>query len=582
MIKMIKLFFISLLSAVSLSVCSGNQPETKDDIFKFSHSGLLSTDKARYGQGETVIFNFDKNIPAGSMVRYRHLDKIIEEKPITEKTWTWIPPSTDFKGYLVELYTILDGNEKIIGSVGVDVSSDWTRFPRYGFISKYNTMSESEINAIIENLNKFHINGLQFYDWLSDHHKPLAGTPENPSESWLDIGGRTNTSATIKTYIAAAKKHNIASMWYDLCYGALQNALADGVQEEWYMFKDANGASKVGIQLSEPFRSNIYLVNPNNAGWLDYFSNQVKDVYSVYDFDGFHIDQLGNQGTVFDYNGSQINLPDGFEAFIQRMKSDFPHKRHAFNAVSGYGQHKIAISGVDFIYNEIWSEEPNYADLKTIIDINYSINNNLNCVFAAYLNYNLGNKMGMFNTPGVLMADAIMFALGASHIELGEHMLTHEYFPNDNLSMDKTLETNLIRYYDFLVAYQNILRDGGEFNEVFVSSTNNSAQVQSWTPALGKIVTLSKKVGNKQIIHLFNFVNAKHLQWRDPDGTQPEPRLQQNIDLQINMSQNVSKVWTATPDPEGKMYEEIDFSVGTGNITLTIPTLKYWTMLVIE
>ena len=49
------------------------------------------------------------------------------------------------------------------------------------------------------------------------------------------------------------------------------------------------------------------------------------------------------------------------------------------------------------------------------------------------MNYNKADNRGEFNTPGVLLTDAVMFALGGSHLELGgDHMLCKEYFPNEN------------------------------------------------------------------------------------------------------------------------------------------------------
>jgi dextranase len=565
------------------SSCS-ETPNDNSDVVKVAVPGsVLSTDKARYAPNETVTFSIDRAIPAGSKVRYRHLNTIVADEPISGKTWTWTPSTADFKGYLVEIYYTVEDKEKIIATTGVDVSSDWTRFPRYGFLSSYNAKTETEINFVIDNLKQFHINGLQYYDWLSDHHKPLAGTPDAPAEAWLDLIGRTNTRATTTGYIAAAQKRNIASMWYDLCYGALNNAADDDVQESWYLFKNTNKTNKDTHVLNSPFRSSIYLVNPSNPDWLNYFSQRVKDVYTVYDFDGFHIDQLGNRGTLYDYSGSQVNLPDGFEKFIRKMKTDFPNKTHAFNAVSGYGQKKIISAGVNFTYNEIWGEQPNYADLKTLIDENHSYNNNLNCVFAAYMNYDLGKQKGVFNTPGILMTDAVMFALGASHLELGEHMLCNEYFPNTNLTMDNTLKKALMSYYDFLVAYQNILRDGGSFNTVDIATTDGNPAIVAWFPSVtGKIVSLAKKIDNRQVVHLFNFVNAAHLQWRDLNGTQTEPRLQQNLPLMLSVSQAVKKIWVATPDKEGSMYEDVTFTQNAGVVNFTLPALKYWTMIVIE
>lgn len=71
------------------------------------------------------------------------------------------------------------------------------------------------------------------------------------------------------------------------------------------------------------------------------------------------------------------------------------------------------------------------------------------------MNYNKADNRGEFNTPGILLTDAVMFALGGSHLELGgDHMLCKEYFPNENLTMSEELKTAMVRYYDFLTSYQ--------------------------------------------------------------------------------------------------------------------------------
>ena len=60
------------------------------------------------------------------------------------------------------------------------------------------------------------------------------------------------------------------------------------------------------------------------------------------------------------------------------------------------------------------------------------------------MNYDLANNMGTFNTPGVLLTNAVIFALGGSHLELGEHMLCKEYFPNSNLGMSSELQEAMV------------------------------------------------------------------------------------------------------------------------------------------
>jgi dextranase len=60
----------------------------------------------------------------------------------------------------------------------------------------------------------------------------------------------------------------------------------------------------------------------------------------------------------------------------------------------------------------------------------------------------------------VLLTDATIFASGGAHIELGDghRMLDNEYFPNHNLVPSQQLLDHLRKYYDFDVAYENLLR----------------------------------------------------------------------------------------------------------------------------
>src|SRR5699024_8789764 len=147
--------------------------------------------------GEKVQFTLDR-ISDNNYVRVKHLGQTIKEENLASKNWEWETPSKDFSGYMVEVYSEKDGQEKIIGTVGVDVSSDWSRFPRYDFLSYFNAIPEEAQKEIIDNLNKYHLNGLQFYDW---HNKPQAPLPLQNGEiqkEWIDIANREISFSTIE------------------------------------------------------------------------------------------------------------------------------------------------------------------------------------------------------------------------------------------------------------------------------------------------------------------------------------------------------------------------------------------------
>ena len=135
-----------------------------------------------------------------------------------------------------------------------------------------------------------------------------------------------------------------------------------------------------------PFKSNIYLTDPSNTGWQQYIAGKTNDVYSVFGFDGYQIDQLGDQGTVYNYAGGVVNLPSAFGSFINAMKNSAPQKRLVMNAVAQFGQPQIAASPVDFLYTEVWSPNEAFSDLGNIIQNNDALGGvSKKSVLAAYL-----------------------------------------------------------------------------------------------------------------------------------------------------------------------------------------------------
>ncbi len=544
----------------------------------------ITTDKATYNPGDEVTFTIDNaTLPATVKVRYKYLNKVLSEVDVTTSTWKWKTPATDSQGYIAEVFSTSNDTETIYSTIAVDVSSDWKKFPRYGFLSKFPQLSDMEINGVISNLNRYHINGLQFYDWHNKHHKPLPMNGSTPAVTWKDIINRDIYFSTVQKYINAAHSYNMKAMFYNLIYGAWDNAEADGVQKEWYIFTDNTHANRDFHPLSAPFLSNIYLLNPSNPAWQQYLEIENKKVYQFLDFDGFHMDQLGDRGARYTYDGTFLNLSSTFKPFIDAVKADEPQKDIVMNAVSQYGQKGIAESSVGFLYTEVWSPFDNYSDLSNLIQQNNTYSNNTkNTVLAAYMNYDLANKKGYFNTPSVLMTNAVIFAFGGAHLELGEHMLGKEYFPNNNLSMKDDLKSALVNYYDFLVAYQNLLRNGGAFNQVTLTSADNKMLIGNWPSSQGMVAIFGKKVENAQIIHLINFTNSATQNWRDNAGIQAEPVLIKDSKLVLTSDAAVKKIWLASPDVIGGASRSLNF-VQTGNkISFVLPELKYWDMLVVE
>ena len=542
----------------------------------------ISTDKALYNPGSTVTFSIKGSLATGAKVRYRHGSDVIAKNNLSSNKWTWTVPSTDYKGYMADIYTVSGNNETLYATIGIDVSSDWAKFPRYGFVSKYDTSVSSLIPEEMSFLNRCHINGIQFYDWQNKHHWPLGGTVGNLSATYKDIANRDISTDVVKQYISTLHNYGMKCMFYNLCYGALSDATDDGVKKEWYMYKDAAHSKKNYLDMSDSWKSDIFLMNPADADWQNYLADRNDDVYASLDFDGYHVDQIGDQGTVYDYYGGTLNLASGFESFLNKMKTRQPSKRLVMNAVSNFGAKNIVNSGdVDFMYTELWGGEDQFIDLLSIQKTNKAYcNSRLNQVYAAYMNYN--EKGGFFNTSGVLLTDAVMFAVGASHLELGDgHMLCHEYFPNSNMKMSDELEKSIVNYYDFMTAYQNFLRDGGKEITADLVSGNSSVTINAWPPRQQTVTTYTRILDNRMIVNLLNFRQANSLSWRDMDGTQPEPSVITNLPVRLNAA-GVKNIWVASPDSLGGAPQKLIFHQEGNLVNFTVPSLKYWTMIVVE
>lgn len=548
----------------------------------------LSTDKAAYEPGEDVQFYLklkERAFGGRFHIRYLHMDRVIEEERLEAEgdqlTWSWRPPGDEGRGYLAEVFYEQDGKTADQMNIAVDVSSDWGKFPRYGYLADFPAMNQGEMSRVIERLNRFHINGIQFYDWQNKHQDPIPFEDGKPMAEWKDIAGRSVSFSTVKSYIDLSHKRGMKAMNYNLLYGAYADTEKDCVKREWGLFKDPIHMDQDKHPLPKEWESDIYMYDPSNPEWQNYLIDKELKTFETLPFDGWHVDQLGDRGALWNYDGKSINMAETYPAFlnkaIERLDVDY-----VMNAVGQFGQEFIAREApVKFLYTEVWGNHPGYQNLKEVIEENSKYSGNqLNTVLAAYMNYHFSDAPGEFNTPGILLTDAVIFASGGSHLELGENMLSKEYFPHKNLSLSPDLEEQLIHYYDFLVAYQNLLRDHTE--DSILKAEGRGGTAVSDQAEQGKVWSFTKRKDGKDIFHFINFTDASTMDWNDDYGKQAEQTEKLNVKVSVKMNKPVAKVWFSSPDYNNGSPQSLAFSQRDGLLQWELPKLKYWDMAVVE
>lgn len=571
-------------------------------------------DKARYAVGEEVVLLVSLEAPAAQTplhatlkATFWHLDTQVAEiaQPVTlsgtnpiQVRMRWTPPPQDYMGYLAGVRLLGPAGQELARSqTAIDVSSEWNRFPRYGYLAHYSKQEGADPDAWIAELNKFHIDGLEYYDFQYQHDRPLAGTVEHPASEWHDIAGRTVSRAIVDAFLAAARRHNIMSMAYNSSYSAYVSAFTDGsgVRLQWATWDTPGGPRTLqaakGLDLpagggwSTP---RLIYMNQNSPQWQHYIFGQMADLFRVYPFDGWHIDTFGTRGA-YAYNGAYVNFIAGFRPFIDNAKQALD-KRIVLNTVNTWGQDETARSDADFVYSELWEDHETYASIQDAAAQVHAANPAAGLVFAAYLQRPQKDDPPLaakdFNAPGVLLADAVIFASGASHIELGDgsRMLSDEYFPADTrFAVTPQLSSALRHYYDFLTAYENVLR----YN-VFPADAAVTISGQPSSPygVPNTIWTMARRKGDRTIVHLINLEGSADPHWRDVRADRPAPPRLTSLKVRVAVDADIATAGWASPDVDGGRYHPLAFTRGDDHgeryVDFALPSLDYWDMVVLD
>ena len=577
------------------------------------------TDKARYAPNEnvTILIQLKNDVQlksdrsnagkAALKVTFWHLGERVGEELSqavdlsdgkSSVSINWTPPDSDFRGYLVGVRLVSSSGETLgTGYTAVDVSSQWNRFPRYGYLAHYSKAEGAMPAEWIAELNKFHIDGLEYYDFENRHEQPLAGTVEHPDSEWKDIAGRRVERSIVDGFLAEAHRYHMMSMAYNTSYCAYADAFTNGsgVKLRWATWPTADGprtfetAMALNLDGDDQWKTHrLVYMNQNLPDWQNYLFRKLAELFRVYPFDGWQVDTFGTTGG-YSYEGSYVNFILGFRPFVDNAHA-FLKKDIVLNTVNTWGQDDVARSAAAFVHSELWEDHETYSSIAAAAEQVHTANPAKAVVFAAYLQrQQKGNpvpKTNYFNPPSVLLADATIFASGAAHIELGDgsRMLSSEYFPADTrFAVSPDLSRQLRHYYDFLTAYENVL----SYQVAVAPATVSVAgQTSSANGVPNTIWTLARQKDGRTIIHLINLLGSSDAHWRDVHADRPDAPLLKQLRVRIAADEDITRAGWASPDVDGGMFHPLAMTQGNDNgeryVELVLPSLKYWDMIVLH
>lgn len=478
-------------------------------------------------------------------------------------------PPEDGRGYGAEA-TVVDSEGQGVarGFTALDVLTRWTMAPRYGFLSDF-PPGRDDVEETMEWLTRYHINGLQFYDWMYRHEDLLT-----EQEPYRDPLGRLLSRRTVKALIDAAHRRNIAAMAYATVYGA---SVAFWQAHPDWALHDAEGNP---IPFGQDF---LYIMDPSpDSLWTQHLLAQFTEAIREMGFDGIHLDQYGDPKEGCDARGRPVELAWAFRAFINRTKETLaairPDAAVVFNAVNNWPIESVAQAPQDFLYIEVWPPHTRYYNLWSLILNARRRGRGKPVVLVAYI-----PPTQPYN---VRLADAVVFASGGYHIELGERggMLADPYFPKYQ-RVNSELAMVLRRYYDFAVQYENVL----------TLETEDTTQERAGRIAIegmevthdgscGKVWVMTRRGDGVEVIHLINLVGIPTAEWTEP--LQAGPSVLKDLRMRYHTGRKIQRIWFASPDFASPQAIPIEFNLekfnGKNYVKFLVPRLEYWDLVVLE
>lgn len=543
-------------------------------------SGVLtiSLDRATYQPGSDVHMELTyQGLPGAEpdtlTVEFIHLTHLVHrvELPIRaeDSPWniTWTPPAHP-TGYGVRATLSQNGQVVATTESAFDVAASWLEQPRYGFLSEFGGQDLGSADAQFQSMNRLHLNGLQFYDWLYRHDQPVP-----PTDVFTDSLGRPLHIGTIEAKIELSRQYGMAPMAYVAIYAASPSFHAE--HREWGLY-DRSGTP---IDFGDGY---LYLMDPSRgSGWSAHLIGEFGKVLDRFDFEGVHIDQYGYPKIAYDVNGRTIVVGNAFRTFLDDTKAALVQSaptRNAvtFNSVANWPAALVAQSAYDFNYIEVWPPYTTYGDLELIIRGAWESSGGKPTVIAAYVEQP--------HEPTVRLLDAVIFAHGATHIELGEGngMLVDPYFPKFQ-AVGSDLWEALVKYYDFIVRYKEWLygpRAPLAANERVLMG----GEAAGPRPVPGQVHAIAYRstTSARTVLSLINLTATDTVEWK---ATQPEPSPIQEIEVTLTVDHDPAAVWVASPDADSLAAVQVPFATTRTEDGFAVEfaaDLHYWTVVVVE
>jgi len=524
--------------------------------------------KARYLSGEKVVVSIDKNVQKDIILQRENI--IIEDYSALFQRNNG---KSNFTFSNLEVGSYILTIEDYQGSFVIEENVNDSVL--YGFLSDFENPSDGKE---IASLSRLHINTVQFYDWMYRHDDLIS-----KDEEYFDPLNRKINLSVIKDKVARCKASGMRAFAYGAIYAA-----TDKIYEtypSWCLYKIDKKPLK--------FANWLYYMNISQSnGWSDYITNEFVKAVKKIGFDGIHMDTYGFPKTGCDYNGNIVFLDDEIPHLMDKIKKSLKKESLdtgiIFNAVNDWPTETVSKCS-DAAYIEVWSPHDSYYDLYLLIK-KAKLLGHENVVLACYDEpFKKSNQEVAENAWRLTFAT--INSSGGTQLIMGENkaVLSNSYYADYSTLRDSFVPIT-IRYFDFIVAYKNmlyknkgmdvsLLHSGGINEDIIFKSKGVNFSPVGLKNSVWTIIKETKNIISCQFINLLN----NNSLWNKAKNTPP---LIEDVIVKIRLNRFVKNVWLASPDLDDIRPFKLDFTydiIEEGRLySIKITNIEFWTMVVVE
>ncbi len=569
-------------------------------------------DKATYLPGEAVRVRIALSNDVDTALRGRltlalsHLNETVAEfeqqvelqpRSKTALSFSLTPPATPLRGYGLEA-TLYNQAGSILaeGSGALDVLERWSQAPRYGFLSDFGPdQTEDEVATRADSLCRYHLNVVQFYDWMWRHYKLLP--PAEVGEEFTDALNRRLSLRSVRAAIEGVQARGGAAMAYGAVYGAEPEFA--GQHPELMLYDEAGQP----VSLAQLF----YIMNiAPGSPWVDLIVAELADAVRELDFDGIHMDQYGFPKTALSATGEIVDLAVCFPPLIDRARASVVAEKSGagviFNAVENWPIETVARTSQDVVYIEVWPPYESYDDLRQLIREGKRLSGGKQVILAAYLSpfLDAAEETLPQAEAAALLATATIGASGGSHLLVGERdgVLCDPYYPK-YATLRPSFAVKMRAYYDFLVRYEELfialdLEDWNLGNEEGVLGRDGQLPLRaenmrenmrvSIEAEAGTIWAVTRQKPGYRIAHLINLLDQSDVAWNAPHT--PSKSFD-NIELALTLEgsqrtvgEPVREVLYLSPDSNYGRPTRMEWLQQGDQLRVRVPQLHVWGVIV--